>query len=302
MKNFYLIFLITLLLSCHSDGQQVPDDSFNPAIKNPAFPKGTGPLVLVDEAHNNFHKIAERYRPFAKLLGNDGYILKESKSKISFDILNQCKIFVSSVPTSKKNLSAFSKKEIKTLKNWVENGGSLLLITDHMPDPPAIADLASAFGIKVLNGYVLNEDPKESIGPVFFRKTDGTLANHPITNGRKDLNEEINSITSFTGCAFQADADFIPLMVFGPYKVTWMTKEEGKFPQDTPKINVEGWYQGGVKQVGKGNLAFFAEAGMFTAQIIGGKTKFGMNVPMAKENAQFLLNVFHWFSGILEES
>ena len=68
MKYFYLIFLITLFLSCSSDGQQVPDDSFNPVINYPAFPKGTGHLVLVVEAHENFHKIAERYRPFAKLL------------------------------------------------------------------------------------------------------------------------------------------------------------------------------------------------------------------------------------------
>jgi hypothetical protein len=300
MKYFYLFISIVFIFNCQSDGQQVPDDSFQPVIKNPAFSKGSGPVVFVDEAHENFHKIAERYRPFAKLLERDGYILKESKSKITFDVLNKCQIFVISVPTSKKKQSAFSKEEIQTLKDWVENGGSLLLLTDHMPDPPAIADLASAFGITVLNGYVLNEDPNESTGPVFFRKTNKTLAEHPITTGRKDLNEEINSITSFTGCAFQATSDFIPLMTLGLYKVSWMTKKEGKFPSDTPKINVEGWYQGGVKPLGKGKLAFFAEAGMFTAQIIAGKTKFGMNVPMAKENPQFLLNVFHWLSGILE--
>ena len=79
-----------------------------------------------------------------------------------------------------------------------------------------------------------------------------------------------------------------------------MTKEEGKFPVNTPKIDVEGWYQGGILERGKGRLAFFGEAGMFTAQKISkDKIKFGMNVPNAKENAQFLLNVFHWLSNIL---
>ncbi len=47
-------------------------------------------------------------------------------------------------------------------------------------------------------------------------------------------------------------------------------------------------------------LAFFGEAGMFTAQLIGKeRIPFGMNVPIARDNAQFLLNVVHWLSGIL---
>ena len=83
-------------------------------------------------------------------------------------------------------------------------------------------------------------------------------------------------------------------------EVKSVLKEEGKFEEDTPKIDVEGWYQGGVLGYGKGRLAFFGEAGMFTAQIIRPQgIKFGMNRTIAKENPQFLLNIFHWLSGIL---
>ncbi|MFC1725165.1 hypothetical protein ACFL4T_06035 [candidate division KSB1 bacterium] len=297
-KIFFLtLFILTFSLSF---GQQVPDDSYDPEIKNPAYDRGKGPIVFLDEAHENFHTADNRYRPFVKLLENDGYVIKPSTLKISRDVLQQCSIFVISVPMSKDKKSAYTREEIRILRDWVSDGGSLLLITDHMPDVPAIADLASAFGIELLNGYVLNEAPGEDVGPIFFKRSDGTLTEHPITLGRIEYDEKINSVTSFTGCAFKADTDFYPLMIFGSFKISWMTKEADKFPPDTPKINVEGWYQGGVMEIGEGRMAFFGEAGMFTAQIIKRRNiKFGMNVPFAKENHQFLLNIFHWLSGIL---
>jgi len=109
-----------------------------------------------------------------------------------------------------------------------------------------------------------------------------------------------NRVTSFTGCAFKASGDFTPLFILGPLKTSWMTKEPDKFPEDTPKVDVEGWYQGGVQEVGEGRLAFFAEAGMFTAQIITGHNiKFGMNVETAAENPQFILNLFHWLARLI---
>ncbi|UCC28964.1 MAG: DUF4350 domain-containing protein [Phycisphaerales bacterium] len=254
---------------------------------------------MLDEAHANFHTVGGRYKPFSRLLERDGYVVRAATSRVSSELLSACTIFAISVPTSKENRSAYSKEEIQLLREWVEDGGSLLLITDHMPDPPAIAELAAAFGIRVSNGYVLNERPGESRGDVCFRRTDGTLRDHPITNGRSDR-EKIHSVTSFTGCAFQAGAEFYPLLVFGPYKLSWMTRKQGEFLPDTPKVDVEGWFQGGVLEYGKGRLAFFGEAGMFTAQLIGKeRIPFGMNVPMAKDNAQFLLNVMHWLSGIL---
>ncbi len=39
-----------------------------------------------------------------------------------------------------------------------------------------------------------------------------------------------------------------------------------KIPNEHPKIEVEGWLQGGIQDIGTGQLAFFSEAGMFTAQ------------------------------------
>jgi hypothetical protein len=286
-------------ISCSEDGQ-VPDDSFGYRIENPAYVSGEGPIVLVDEGHNNFHKIGERYRPFRKILEHDGYIIRSTEARLTREILDRCDIFVISVPTSEDNKSAYTDGEIQAVNGWVKDGGSLLLITDHMPDPPAIAALAESFGITVYNGYVLNEDPDESVGSIVFRRDEGTLADHPIVNGRPGLKEEIDSVTSFTGCAFEADSNFMPLMIFGHYKTLWLTEEPDQFPDDTPQIQVLSWYQGGVMRYGGGRLAFFGEAGMFTAQIITKPNiKFGMNVGIAGQNPQFLLNIFHWLARII---
>ncbi len=35
------------------------------------------------------------------------------------------------------NFSAFTRKEVEAVFHWVKNGGSLLLIADHLPWPKA---------------------------------------------------------------------------------------------------------------------------------------------------------------------
>jgi hypothetical protein len=43
--------------------QQVPDRGFSPAIEQPRYAAGQGPVVCVDEAHFNFHTLGESSRP-----------------------------------------------------------------------------------------------------------------------------------------------------------------------------------------------------------------------------------------------
>ena len=58
--------------------------------------------------------------------------------------------------------------------------------------------------------------------------------------------------------------------------------------------------QGAVIPFGKGRVAAFGEAAMFSAQVSGpNRMPAGMNDPGAPQNAQFLLNVLHWLSGLL---
>ena len=53
----------------------------------------------------------------------------------------------------------------------------------------------------------------------------------------------------------------------------------------------------------RGRVAAFGEAAMFSAQLGGPESlPMGMNAPEAGQNAQFLLNVFHWLSGDLGDA
>lgn len=72
-----------------------------------------------------------------------------------------------------------------------------------------------------------------------------------------------------------------------------------QFSRLTPRISASEMSQGAVTRFGKGKVAVFGEAAMFSAQIAEpGHRLAGMNSPMAPQNAQFLLNVVHWLSGL----
>jgi ankyrin repeat protein len=308
----YVIFLVGLGIFVASEAiaQQIPDLSFLPEIENPAYPSGKGPVVMVDEAHFNFDTAEGRYKPFAELLRRDGYIVKSLRSKFNKEALSTGQILVISNALSERNQrnwslptpSAFSDEEIAIVRDWVGNGGSLLLIAGHMPFPGTAADLASAFGIRFNNGFAFETQQQEitkyySAKPMIFRRSDGSLANHPITNGRMD-NERVDSVATFTGQAFQSDVDVQPLLMLRSSAISLMPTAAWEFTPNTPRIPIEGWFQGVVMDFGKGRAAFFGEPDMFRS---GGSKRepIGMNAPVAAQNSQFLLNVLHWLSGLL---
>ena len=57
--------------------------------------------------------------------------------------------------------------------------------------------------------------------------------------------------------------------------------------------------KGGIRYFGRGRVACFGEAAMFTAQLSSGNPM-GMNHPDASRNTQLLLNVVHWLTGLLQ--
>src|ERR1700686_5586818 len=75
--------------------QQMADPNFDAKVANPAYLKN-GPMVLFDEAHNNFHTASGRYKPFADLITNDGYQITPNKQKFSADTLKGFALLVTS--------------------------------------------------------------------------------------------------------------------------------------------------------------------------------------------------------------
>jgi hypothetical protein len=168
-----------------------------------------------------------------------------------------------------------------------------LLIADHMPFAGASTALARAFGVEFSNGFAGRADG--DVGPIDFGFEHG-LARSAVTEGR-NASERIGHVVSFTGSAFKPPTGAVPVLTFAPGFVSLEAAAPFKFDATTPRVPVDGWSQGALLTIGKGRVAVFGEAGMFTAQLQGLKSRrFGMNAPSAGDNAQFLLNVAHWLA------
>ena len=286
--------------------QQVADSLFAPPIASPAYRAGSGPVVFIDEAHHNFHTAGGRFFAFAQILARDGYVVRPLRSNFTRASLDSARVLVISNALHAQNEedwflptpSAFGDDEIAAVRAWVENGGALLLIADHMPFPGSAEKLARAFGVLFSNGFALNADGES--GQMRFRRSDGSLADHAVTRGRNRA-ERVDSLTSFTGQAFRLEGKGDALMRMAADAVLLMPEEAWQFSKRTPRLNATGMLQGAVLRVGKGRVAVFGEAAMFSAQLAGAKRlPMGMNDPVAAQNPQFLLNVMHWLSGVLK--
>ncbi len=296
-------FFTVLILSGMALAQRPePDVSFRPPIKNPAYQKDKGPVVLIDEGHFNFHAAGGRYQPFAELLKRDGYVVKPLKSVFHIDSLREGSILVIVTPLAEQNkdlenwvlpvYSAFTDEEIEAVKLFVFEGGSLFLIIDHMPFPGAVNRLVEVFGIQFSNGYVRGSR---------WSHSEGELPDHPIINGRSE-EERVDSISSTSGSAFKSERPVERLLVLKPGTVSLETERAMEFTPKTREVPVGGWFRGAVLRFGQGRVAVFGEASMFTAQLRGpDRRPQGMNEPENRGNVQFLLNIMHWLSGLLGE-
>jgi len=297
-----------LLFGATSAGaQQVGDPDYKPKIARPSFPDRDGPVVAIDEGHHNFHTRTRRYAPFARLLEADGYRVRSHEGVVSEKSLGGIQVLVIANALHQSNTkkwelptpSAFTNEEIDSIVAFVEGGGSLFLIADHMPFPGAIEKLASKFGVRFENGFnaLKNDKGGLAVSRLEFRRKGGGITRHAITTG-KDGKGRIEQVATFTGSAFQLEhgtAGASPLLVLGEGSYVLSPKRAWKFGKDTPKKEASGWLQGAAIEHGKGRVVVFAEAAMFTAQRTrGGRT--GMHTPAAKDNQQLALNVLRWLS------
>ncbi len=281
--------------------QQVADSLYDPAISNPVYAKGQGSIVLIDEAHTNFHTRSGRFSPFAHVLEKDGYVVSSSSESFTPDQLSKGKILVIANALHQSNRgqwtlptpSAFTDEEIESVNTWVKNGGSLFLIADHMPFPGAAEKLAASFGFTFYNGFALKKRGEDIFTP------DHGLMVSSLTQGRNEK-ENVTSLQSFTGQAFKIPQGCQSVIVLSSAYEVKMPQEAWAFKKDTPVISAENLSQGAYMKYGKGRIIVFGEAAMFTAQR-NGKSKMGMNTKSASQNVQFLLNAIHWLDGVLGE-
>ncbi len=291
-----LALFAMMVMSPAVSAQQRSDPDFVAKVETPHFEAGTGPVVAIDQAHANFHTMLGRYRAFTNLLTADGYRVEANDKPFSAETLAGIDVLVIANalhPSNSGNwrlpvLSAFTADEISSVHAWVENGGRLLLIADHMPFPGAAAGMADTFGFGFKNGFAVNMDDSET--RFVFRPGEG-LAPVPGEDG-----QPVGQVVTFTGQAFSLPQGATSLLTLhGPYAVL-LPREAWKFEADTPLEVADGLSQGAILEVGNGRIAAFGKAAAFSAQISSGGGPMGMNAPDAADNATFILAVMHWLT------
>jgi hypothetical protein len=303
-----LIAAALLVASCNPSQSQRADASFDARMAHPAYAR-SGPRVVIDESHRNFHTASGHYRPFAQLIGNDGYQVQPGRVALTPDNLRQIDILVvSNAQGPENNLeweAAFATEEVRAIRDWVFGGGSLLLIADHFPMGGAAERLSQAFGVEMTKGVTddtVNCVPGDPTSIVYSREN-GLLLSHPITDGRR-AEESVGRVVTFTGQSISVPAGAVPFLKLGatardsrplPPKIVTSGTNTQITPQYADPEPAVGRAQGIALELGKGRVVILGEAAMVTAQIAGDGHPFGMNVS-GNDNRKLALNIMHWLS------
>ena len=259
---------------CRDYAGQQPECTYQPLVTNPRYRGCAGPTILLDRAHVNFHQVTPesrrnpgRFWGFAKLLGRDGYVVRDSL--VPFDLLptTSARIIVVANPRPLAGSEAVSPADAAALVAWVGQGGSLLLSIDHSPFDQTAALLA-ALGL-------VGAD--RDAGEQTFTRAIGSLNGAAAIANGGGPDEVVDEVTTFTGTAFSILASPPPQAQYEPILT---------FPPDAPAA-LRGLLQGVAIQFGAGRVYVSGESGGLTAQ-----NRFGMQ--FTPDNEQFVRNVIHW--------
>ncbi len=303
MKNSLLLFL--LLFTITSQAQMLNDTPFNANVVHPKFKKGYGPKILIDAGHHNFVVELGLNKPLFDVAISDGYQIKIDSMQFTKEYLSNYNIVViwPAMPFkfgSKNQVTdeiTFTTGELSALHDWVSNGGSLLMFSEHAPIDKSVTPLFNKFGIQLSTGIVvdsLNSDtpiemPSWKYSFLKFTSKNGLLnTEHPITKGEKK-NERISNILTIGGSGLTGDGYTNILKLSSSAMIK---KWNGTMPSGTPNSQCL------AGNVGKGKLVALGDCNGFTAMSLksgGYKLSAGMQVSVY-DWKQFVLNTLHWLS------
>ena len=303
MKNSLLLFL--LLFTITSQAQLYNDSSFNANVVHPKFKKGYGPKILIDAGHHNFLVEIGLIKPLFDVASSDGYQIKIDSMQFTKEYLSNYNIVViwPAMPFkfgSKNQVTdeiTFTTDELNALHDWVSNGGSLLMFSEHAPIDKSVTPLFNKFGIQLSTGIVvdsLNSDtpiemPSWKYSFLKFTSKNGLLnTEHPITKGEKK-NERISNILTYVGGGLTGDGY---TNIFKLSSSAIIKKWSGSMPSGTPNSQCL------AGNVGKGKLVALGDCNGFIAMNVksgGYKLSAGMHVS-GYDWKQFVLNTLHWLS------
>ena len=300
--------LLILLASCvaHAEWPMSNDPAFDASVPQPTYPESEGPTILLDGGHHNFFIQWDFIKPFADLAESDGYrpvIDAETFTPgylARFDIV----VIITALPfdfTTKTEVTTettFTGTEIEALYDWVKNGGSLLVFSEHAPFDQAINPVLNRFGMSSSVGTVVDTEHYDKTlgGPGFivFSRENGYLnEEHPITKG-KQKSEVIDSVVTFGGSSLTGDG-YANLFRLSP------SAENREHATGVGPIGM-GDSQALAGSVGEGKIVAFGDSNGFTAMNFKWEDESSLSAGMNTENHQWkqmVLNVLHWLSGEL---
>lgn len=295
----FLPFYVSL-----SFAQQKAIEGFSFKNASPAWEQGQGPKVIIHRAVSPYAQRGS-FDPFKILGTSDGLRLNYLDKAIDATSLKCVKILV--IPNAYTNNyrqfstleapSVYTDAEILLIKNWVEEGGSLLILADHSPFAGGTIKLADAFGFSYMTGHTLNKASLSSRINVNidFSRDNKLLADHPITNGSTGR-KKITHYFAFGGQAIIAPKGATSILTTPKYFETMLGFSVSKEFYSAIRLPTGGQSQGAAMEFGKGRLVIMGETGGFTAQIIVGRKSFGFENTEADENKEFILSTLRWLA------
>ena len=308
MKKLILLLLFVPLLSFGQE-QNYPykwpmynDTNVNLEVEDPTFEINDGPLIMFDSTHKNFFIQSHLIKPLVDLLINDGYRVSFLDKEFSKSSLSQASVLVviTALPfdfateNSAEDKNTFSENELNELQNWVNNGGSLLVFSEHAPFDQAINPLLRKFDIESSIGTTVDTINYESkYGPGMIKFENKNLnTNHPIVTGKY----KVKKLVSFGGSA----------LLGSKYENILKLDERSFNVKHSTGIGPEGKgnSQGLAGMYGSGKIAAFGDSNGFTAMVFnmddGTKMYAGMNTE-GYDWKNFVLNTFRWLTNYSEE-
>ncbi len=302
MKKILLAFCLTFSFAAR--GQMLNDTPFDATINHPKYAKGKGPAVLFDAGHFNFIVHMGLANPLIDVATADGYRVTVDSMKFTKPYLSKYKMIVifPAMPFkfgSKKQVTdeiTFTSDELNALQDWVKEGGSLLMFSEHAPIDKSVTPLFNKFGIQLSIGIVvdsINHDSsskatnKESL--LMFTRNNGLLnPNHPITKGER-AGEEINKIMTYGGGGLKG-VGYTNILKLSPSST--IKKYSGSEPSGTSDSQtLAGKFE-------KGKVVALGDCNGFTAMyVMQGSNKLSAGMQVAEYDwKQFAINTFHWLS------